>query len=107
MAAKPRRLERPALRLLSAADAACNRLYASRYNPLYQSGTIVVALLGLLIITGLWLIFFYRVGAPYASVADLASHPLHGRWIRSAHRYASDAAVVFTLVHLWRMYAQG
>jgi ferredoxin len=106
MAANPRRLERPALRLLTAADAACNRLYASRYNPLYQSGTIVVALLGLLIITGLWLIFFYRVGTPYSSVAELASGRIGGS-VRSVHRYASDAAVVFTLVHLWRMYAQG
>jgi ferredoxin len=107
MAATPRRLERVALRLLTTADAACNRLYGSRYNPLYQSGTIVIALLGVLIATGLWLIFFYRVGAPYASVAGLASDVWLGGWIRSVHRYASDAAVVFTLVHLWRMYAQG
>ena len=107
MAAKPRRLERLALRLLTAADAACNRLYGSRANPLYQSGTIVIALLGVLIVTGLWLIFFYRVGAPYSSVAGLAADPWLGRWIRGVHRYASDAAVLFALVHLWRMYAQG
>jgi ferredoxin len=107
MAAAPRRLERAALRLLSAADAACNRLYGSRFNPLYQSGTIVVALLLVLIVTGLWLIFFYRVGAPYASVASLAADPWIGRWVRGVHRYASDAAVVFTLVHLFRMFAQG
>ena len=47
------------------------RLYGSPANPLYQSGTIVIALLLVLIVTGLWLIFFYRVGAPYASVADI------------------------------------
>jgi ferredoxin len=107
MAVPPRRLERLALRLLTAADAACNRLYGWRANPLYQSGTIVIALLLVLIVTGLWLIFFYRVGAPYSSVAALASDPWTGRWIRGVHRYASDAAVVFTLIHLWRMFAQG
>ncbi|HEU4721479.1 MAG TPA: cytochrome b N-terminal domain-containing protein, partial [Gemmatimonadaceae bacterium] len=107
MAAAPRWLERVALRLLTAADAACNRLYGSHFNPLYQSGTIVVALLLLLIVTGLWLILFYRVGAPYASVAGLAADPWVGRWVRGVHRYASDAAVVFTLVHLLRMFAQG
>lgn len=107
MAAPPRRLERLALRLLTAADAACNRLYGWRANPLYQSGTIVIALLLVLIVTGLWLIFFYRVGAPYSSVYELASNPWLGRWVRSVHRYASDAAVVFTLVHVWRMFAQG
>jgi ferredoxin len=107
MAAPPRRLERIALRLLTAADAVCNRLYGWRANPLYQSGTSVVALLVGLIVTGLWLIFGYRVGAPYASVAALAADPYIGRWMRGVHRYASDAAVVFALVHLWRMFAQG
>jgi ferredoxin len=107
MAAPPRRIERIALRLLTTADAACNRLYGWRANPLYQSGTIVVALLLVLIVTGLWLIFVYRVGAPYASVAQLAADPYLGRWVRGVHRYASDAAVVFALIHLWRMFAQG
>ena len=107
MAAPPRRLERLALRLLTTADAACNRLYGWRANPLYQSGTIVIALLLVLIVTGLWLIYFYRVGAPYSSVYEIASNPWTGRWVRGVHRYASDAAVVFALVHLWRMFAQG
>ena len=44
MAAPTRPAERLALRLLTAADALSNRLYESRFNPLYQSGTIVVAL---------------------------------------------------------------
>jgi ferredoxin len=107
MAASPRRLERGALRVLAAADAACNRLYGSRANPLYQSGAITIALLLVLIVTGLWLIVFYKVGAPYASVAGLAADPWLGRWVRGVHRYASDAAVVFAVVHLVRMFAQG
>jgi ferredoxin len=107
MAASPRRLERASLRPLAAADAACNRLYGSRANPLYQSGAITIALLLVLIVTGLWLIVFYRVGAPYESVAGLAADPWIGRWVRGVHRYASDAAVVFAVVHLFRMFAQG
>ena len=107
MAAPPRRLERVALRLLTAADAACNRLHGSSANPLYQSGTIVVVLLLVIIVTGLWLILFYRVGAPYASVAAIAADPWIGRWVRGVHRYASDAAVPFTALHMLRMFAQG
>lgn len=107
MASPPRTLQRAGLRLLNSADAVFNRLYGSRWNPLYQSGTIVVALFLLLLATGLWLIFFYRVGAPYDSVARITADPWLGRWIRSTHRYASDAAVVATLVHAFRMYAQG
>ncbi len=48
------RPERLALRLLTAADSAANRVYSQRFNPLYQSGTIVVALYLLLIVTGVW-----------------------------------------------------
>ena len=101
------RLERLALRLLTVADAVANRLYGQRFNPLYQSGTIVVALYLVLIVTGLWLILFYRVGAPWESVARITASPWTGNWVRGLHRYASDLAVVATAVHALRMFAQG
>lgn len=107
MAAPPRPAERLAFRLLAAADAAVNRAFGWRANPLYQSGAIAVALLLVLIVTGLWLIFFYRVGAPYESVARITADPWLGRWIRGVHRFASDALVVAVLVHAFRMFAQG
>jgi coenzyme F420-reducing hydrogenase delta subunit/Pyruvate/2-oxoacid:ferredoxin oxidoreductase delta subunit len=99
--------ERLALRLLTAADAFCNRLYEQRFNPLYQSGTIVVALYLVLVVTGLWLTLFYRVAAPWESVARLTADAWLGNWVRGAHRYASDLAVVATAVHAVRMFAQG
>lgn len=107
MAAPPRALERLSLRVLTVADAVCNRLYGWRYNPLYQSGTIVTALLVILLVTGLWLIFFYRVGAPYDSVARITANPWYGNWVRTVHRYASDAAIIAIVVHAFRMFAQG
>jgi ferredoxin len=107
MAAPQRPLERLAWRALSAADRACNRLYGWRANPLYQSGTIAVALLGVLLVTGIWLLFFYRISAPYASVAAVTDARLTGNWIRGLHRYASDAALVAVAVHIVRMFAQG
>lgn len=99
-------LERLARRPLAAADALCNRLYGWRFNPLYQSGTIVVALLIVLIGTGIWLLLFYRVGAPWESVARLTANPWTGNWVRGLHRYASDAALVAAAVHALRMFAQ-
>lgn len=104
---RSRPVERYALRALNIADAAFNRLYGWRYNPLYQSGTIVTALLLILLVTGLWLIFFYRVGAPYASVAAITANPWFGNWVRAVHRYASDLAIVAVAVHALRMFAQG
>lgn len=93
-------------RLLARLDAAANRLYGSRYNPLYRSGTATVALLALLIATGLYLLLFYRVGAPYDSVQRIAGQPWLGRWIRTVHRFAADAAVITATVHALRMFAQ-
>ena len=86
--------KQPGRRLLAAADALANRLYGSSRNPLYQSGTIAVLLLLVLIVSGLWLIFFYRVGAPWASVRRITENPWLGNWVRAVHRYASDAALV-------------
>lgn len=92
--------------LLAAADALANRLYGSSRNPLYQSGTIAVVLLLLLFASGLWLVFFYKVGAPWGSVRRITEDPWLGNWVRTLHRYASDAAVVAILVHAVRMFLQ-
>ena len=107
MADRPRVVESLAWRPVAAADAFFNRLYGWRYNPLYQSGTIVVALLLVLLVTGLWLILFYRVGDPYGSVARITANPWTGNWVRGVHRYASDAAIIAILVHAVRLFAQG
>lgn len=99
-------IARPARRVLAWTDAAANRWYTWRYNPLYQSGTLVVAMFLVLIATGLWLLLFYRVGAPWASVARLTANPWAGNWVRGVHRYASDVAVLATAVHALRMFVQ-
>lgn len=98
--------DRLALRWLRAADSAATRLYGWRRNPLHQSGALAVILLALLIGTGLFLLFFYRVSQPWASVAVLQGQPWFGRWMRSLHRVASDALVLAVIVHAWRMFAQ-
>jgi ubiquinol-cytochrome c reductase cytochrome b subunit len=107
MATVARPPERLAFRLLAAADAFGNRLYDQRFNPLYQSGTIVVALYLVLLVTGLWLTLFYRVGAPWESVERVTANLWIGNWVRGLHRYSSDLAVVATAVHAIRMFAQG
>lgn len=93
-------------RVLARVDALCNRAYTSRFNPLYHSGALTVGLLGVLLITGVYLLLFYRIGAPWASVAAISGDVWVGRWVRGLHRFASDAAVVAVVVHAFRMYAQ-
>ena len=98
--------ERGARRIIATLDAAANRLYGWRGNPIHQSGTVAVAMLLTLIATGLYLVCFYRVGSPAASVARIASDPWLGRWIRTLHRYASDLFIIAAVLHLLRMFAQ-
>ncbi|HSR42029.1 MAG TPA: cytochrome b N-terminal domain-containing protein, partial [Longimicrobiales bacterium] len=93
--------------VLHRADALFNRLYGWRGNPLYHSGAIAVASFVVLLVTGVYLLLFYRIGSPWASVAAITQQAWTGRWIRSLHRYASDVAVVAVLVHALRMFLQG
>jgi coenzyme F420-reducing hydrogenase delta subunit/ferredoxin len=97
---------RASFRALARIDAAINRVYTSRYNPFYHSGATTVALLAVLVVTGIYLLLFYRIGSPYASVRAIHEQVWLGRWIRGVHRFASDAAVVMAAIHAFRMYAQ-
>jgi len=95
-------VRRPLARL----DAWMNRLYGWTYNPLYHSGVIAASLFAIVIVTGLYLLLFYRIGAPYHSVARITDDIWLGQWSRSLHRYASDGAILAAAVHAFRMLAQ-
>ena len=95
------------VRALTRLDGWADRLYGWKWNPLYQSGAFVIACLAVLLVTGLYLIFFYRIGAPYESMVRIDGQIWGGRWIRSLHRYAADAAVIAAVVHALRMFCQG
>lgn len=94
-------------RALAVVDEGFDRVYSSRLNPLYQSGPLAVALFLVLLATGLYLLLFYRIGGPYASVARIHDQVWIGRWVRSLHRFASDAMVLAVAVHAVRMFVRG
>ncbi len=94
-------------RILLPVDRLFNWLYTSRYNPLYQSGTLALLGLAVLILTGLYTLLVYRIGAPYESVGELEAQWWGGRWIRALHTYAADVTMLLALVHLLRMLFQG
>ncbi|MEZ4585449.1 MAG: hypothetical protein R2909_03490 [Gemmatimonadales bacterium] len=101
-----RLLERLARRSVALLDALATRAFGAPWNPFHQTGTVAVAMLLLLTVTGLYLVFFYRLGAPYASVAELQADPWLGAWIRTLHRYASGLFVAAGALHALRMFAQ-
>jgi len=93
--------------VLKRLDGWADRLYGWKWNPLYQSGALVIVCLAVLLVTGLYLIFFYRIGAPYESMVRIDAQAWGGRWVRSLHRYAADASVVAAVIHALRMFCQG
>jgi ferredoxin len=96
-----------ARRPLAAADALLHRVHGWRGNPLHQSGTLVLVSFLVMLATGLYLLLFYRIGAPFESIARIDAQLFAGRWIRALHRYAADLAVAAGALHGFRMLVQG
>ncbi|MEL6981066.1 MAG: hypothetical protein AAFO29_01445, partial [Actinomycetota bacterium] len=86
-------VERPIRRLAGSA----------RLNPLPHAGTISVFLLGVVVVSGLYITLFFEFGheASYRSVASMEDHAIQ-RMVRALHRYASAVLVVTTVIHGWR-----
>lgn len=73
-------------------------------------GVVAIALLGVLLVTGLALMFWYvpTPAGAYERVVDLSGGALPlGGLMRDLHRLASDALVVVVLLHLARVYLTG
>ena len=109
------RLNSPSRRLLNFFESISLRLEAPvnwlindpRFNPLYHTGTITIFLLVVILLTGIYLTMFYPFGFTfsYQAISKIEAN-LIGRIIRAMHRYASDAAVIFALLHGWRTFFQ-
>lgn len=93
--------------LLRPADRLFDRVYSSRYNPLYRTGTLAALFLTVALVTGVYLLFVYEIARPYDSTRAIQDDALLGRWMRALHRYASDAAVVAVVLHVLRLIVQG
>jgi ferredoxin len=98
---------RPLAALLRGADRLFDRLYSSAYNPLYRTGTLASLCLTVALVTGVYLLFVYETGRPYASMVAIQGDVWLGRWMRALHRYASDAAAVAVALHVLRLLVQG
>ena len=94
-------------RLVAGLDRLFDRVYSSKYNPLHRTGTLASLCLTIALVTGLYLLFVYEIGRPYESMTGIQRDVFVGRWLRSLHRYVSDAAVIAVLVHVLRLFVQG
>ncbi|MCW5611558.1 MAG: hydrogenase iron-sulfur subunit [Rubrivivax sp.] len=102
----PSRDEVPSRRALAAWRALLHgfdHAFGSRGNPLRQLGALAFLAFWLLALSGLWLYAVLDTSASgaYASIEALSRRPWSpGGLMRSLHRYAADAFVLFTALHL-------
>lgn len=86
-----------------------NRLIGNpAFNPLYHTDTIAVYLWLIVAITGLYLSFFiqFSFDGIYHSISKMESQ-LVAHVIRAIHRYASDAAIIVSVMHGFRLFFMG
>ena len=100
MIAKVHRLGRT---LFGALRVPMARAFASAENPLNHIGALTVFFLWIVLVSGIWLLLFFRtsVSGAFESVEYLTREQWYlGGIMRSLHRYASDAAIVTIFLHM-------
>lgn len=91
-------------------EAWLNLAFGSEWNPLYNLGRLAFFFFWIVLISGLYLFIFFdtSLSGAYASVEYITYEQRYvGGVMRSLHRYASDAAVVVILLHMFREFALG
>ncbi len=97
---------------LRAVDRAFSRLdgWLDRYmpeslNPLARTGAIANTCLLVAVVSGILLLFWYSpsVRSAYDSLEALRDGSGLGQFVRSLHRYSSDACMLFILLHVVRV----
>lgn len=90
-------------------DVYINRIYPTDFNPLYYTGGLSNLFLLVLVLSGIFLFFYYEaslgegsLGGAFASVQYLTERVPYGGLVRGVHRYAADGFIVAVLLHLFR-----
>ena len=86
-------------------EAWFNFSFGPSWNPLYNLGTLTFFFFWVVLVSGLYLFIFFdtSIAGAYKSVEYIT----HDQWymagiMRSLHRYASDAAVITIILHMFR-----
>ena len=89
-------------------DAVVHRFFPPALNPFGQLGAIANLCLIIAVISGVALLFWYTpsVHQAHASLETIRHSSFLGQLTRSIHRYSSDAALFFILLHACRIASQ-
>lgn len=85
-------------------DVAINRVYPTDFNPLYYTGGLSNLFLTALVLSGIFLFFYYvpSFNDAYTSVDFITTEVPYGVIIRGIHRYAADGFIIAILLHFFR-----
>ena len=97
-------------KLVAAVDRWANRALTSKYNPFYYLGQLSIFLLVVLVVTGIYILLFYKINVDQAY--DAVEYITVEQWylggiMRSIHRYASDALIITLALHGLRLLLTG
>ncbi len=99
-----KRLLRRLLGWTLALDVWVNRVYPADFNPLYYTGGLSNLFLTILVLSGIFLFFYYvpSFNDAYTSVQFITAEVPYGQIIRGIHRYAADGFIIAILLHFFR-----
>jgi len=100
----------PLKRAYLALEGGFNIAFGSEWNPLYNIGRLSFFFFWVVFISGLYLFIFFdtSLSGAYASVEYMTNEQWYaGGVMRSLHRYASDAAIITIVLHMFREFALG
>ncbi len=97
------RIHRTGRALFGALRRPMARAFESAENPLNHLGAMTIFFLWIVLISGIWLLIFFRTSV--SGAFDSVEYLTHQQWylggiMRSLHRYASDAAIITILLHI-------
>jgi ferredoxin len=86
-------------------DGVIARWLPPKFNPLAQAGAATNVALSIAVVSGVALLAWYSPSLQfaYSSVSEMGGRSLGG-WVRAVHRYSSDLAMVFALLHATRIF---
>jgi ferredoxin/coenzyme F420-reducing hydrogenase delta subunit len=89
-------------------DRAVTRWVPEAMNPLAQLGAIATTALVVASVSGVGLLLWYAASVyqAYTSVVAMGEAPFTAGLVRSLHRYSSDLAMFFVLVHAVRTFSE-
>ncbi len=82
-----------------------DKAFGNTLNPLRHLGSMTIFFLWVVLVSGIWITIFFQtsVNGAYESVEYLSNDQWYlGGVMRSLHRYASDAAIVTLVLHIFK-----